>query len=129
MPKQVVSGAMMTCSFGTGPSTLSVLPLNRVTCGGVPAANIMDFAPMVNIPPFIMCTSLSNPTVASATSAALGVLTPMPCVPNVVAPWTPGASNVMIGMQPALDDTSKCNCLWAGMISFSMPGQFTTDIP
>jgi hypothetical protein len=37
------------------------------------AATIMDYAPIVNIPPFAMCQSLANPTVATATTAALGV--------------------------------------------------------
>lgn len=89
MPKQVVNGALLQCSFGVAPSSLVVLPVNMVNVGGVPAANIMDHKPMMNIMPFGMCTSIANPTVASATSAALGVLTPMPCIPNTVAPGLP----------------------------------------
>ena len=129
MGMQVVSGAMMTCSFGAAPSTLTVLPVNRTMVGGPPAANIMDFAPMVNILPFGMCSSLANPTVAAATAAALGVLTPMPCLPMTVAPWVVGAPTVLIGNMPALNDSSKCMCAWAGVISISMPGQFQTQIP
>jgi hypothetical protein len=106
-----------------------VLPVNRVLTSFVPAANIMDNKPMVNIMPFGMCTSPSNPTVAAATAAALGVLTPMPCIPNTVAPWAPGAATVLLANMPALDDTSKLTCLWGGMISVSMPGQMTEDIP
>jgi hypothetical protein len=128
MPKQVVSGAMMTCTFGVAPASLIVLPKSQVLVNGMPAANIMDHQPMVNIPTFGMCSSIANPTVASATSAALGVLTPMPCIPNTVAPWAPGAAKTMIGNMPALDDASKCNCLWAGVISISFPGQVTTDV-
>ena len=88
---QVVATATMMCSFGLAPSVLNVLPINRVTVEGRPAANIMDHQPILNIPPFGMCTSLANPTVAAATAAALGTLTPMPCVPVTVAPWVPGS--------------------------------------
>ena len=56
----VCGGAMMMCSFGMAPSTLNVLPTNRVTTS-MPIATIMDNIPMVNIMPFGMCTSMSNP--------------------------------------------------------------------
>ena len=123
---QVVSTAMMMCSFGLAPSTLNVLPINRVMVEGRPAANIMDHQPMVNIPPFGMCTSLANPTVASATAAALGVLTPMPCIPVTVAPWTPGAPMTLIANQPAVTPSSQCMCAWGGVIAIQMPGSMQT---
>jgi Domain of unknown function (DUF4280) len=129
MPQQVVAGAMLQCSFGVAPSSLLVPPLSRTQSSYMPAANIMDQKPFVNIVPFGMCTSLANPSVAAATSAALGVLTPMPCVPVIPAPWTPGAPTVLVGGLPALDNTSKCMCMWAGVISIMMPGQFTHNIP
>jgi len=129
MPKQVVNGALLKCSMGMAPSSLVVLPVNMVMDGNQTASNIMDHVPMVNIMPFGMCQSLANPTVASATSAAMGVLTPMPCIPNTMAPWTPGSPTVMIGNMPALDDTSKCMCMWAGIIEVVYSGQTTTDIP
>src|SRR5258706_14705013 len=126
MPQLVTAGAAMTCSFGVAPSALVVLPANK-TMVGAPAATIADCIPMVNIPTFGMCSSIANPTVASATSAALGVLTPMPCVPATTAPWAPGSPTVMIGNMPALNDSSKCMCMWAGVIQFTSPGQGTTD--
>jgi hypothetical protein len=122
-------GAMMMCSFGVAPGSLIVLPTHCVQAGGVPAANIMDYAPVVNIPPFGMCSSPSNPTVAAATAAALGVLTPMPCVPVTAAPWAPGAPTVLIGGMPALDSNSKLMCTWGGVISITTPGQFTVEVP
>jgi len=125
----VSMGAMMTCSFGVAPSSLSVVPAKLVMAAGKPAATIMDNVPIVNIPPFGMCSSLSNPTVASATAAALGVLTPMPCVPVVPAPWAPGSPTVLIGNTPALTDASKCTCAWGGMIAFTFPGQVTVNAP
>ncbi|MDP5280597.1 DUF4280 domain-containing protein [Sphingomonas sp. DG1-23] len=128
MPLQMTTGAMMACSFGAAPSTLNVLPANRVMAGNVPAATIMDHAPMVNIPPFGMCSSPANPTVIAATAAALGVLTPMPCVPATPAPWAPGVPTTMIGNMPALNDTCKLMCVWGGVIQFTAPGQTTVQV-
>jgi hypothetical protein len=129
MPQHVCSGAMLQCSFGLAPSTLMVLPVNRMITSNMLAANIMDHVPMVNIMPFGACTSIANPTVASATAAALGVLTPMPCIPVTPAPWAPGAPTVLLGNMPALDNTSKLMCTWLGVISVVNPGQFTEQIP
>jgi len=124
----VCGGAMLQCPFGVAPAPLNVLPQNAVVTS-MPIANIMDNKPMVNIPTFGMCNSLANPTVAAATSAALGVLTPMPCVPNTVAPWTPGSPTVLIGGQPALNNSSKCMCMWGGAIGINVPGQATIQVP
>lgn len=129
MSIQVCMGAMMQCSFGVAPSSLVVLPANCVMTGGPPAATIMDYAPIVNIPPFGMCNSPSNPTVAAATAAALGVLTPMPCVPVTTAPWVPGAPTVLIGNMPALTNSSKLMCTWGGVIQITSPGEFTVMDP
>ena len=118
----------MMCSFGVAPSSLVVLLANR-TMTGTPAANIMDNKPIVNIPPFGMCNSPANPMVAAATAAALGVLTPMPCVPVTAAPWAPGAPTVLIGNMPALNNSSKLMCNWGGVIQITVPGQFQTMIP
>lgn len=129
MAQLVVSGAMLQCSFGMAPSSLVVLPVNKTMGAGPPAANIMDHKPMVNIPPFGMCQSLANPTVASATSAAMGVLTPMPCIPATSAPWAPGSPTVLLANQPILNDTSKCMCNWAGVISINNAGEATVKVP
>jgi hypothetical protein len=129
MPMQVCMGANMMCTFGMAPSSLVVLPVNRVMTSEVPDANIMDHIPMVNIMPFGMCMSPSNPTVAAATAAALGVLTPMPCIPATTEPWTPGASNVLLGNMPTLDNVSELMCMWGGVITFVTPGEFTVMVP
>lgn len=118
MPPNVANGAGMMCSFGMAPSTLVVLPTPRVIVEGQPAATITDAAPLVNIPPFGMCTTLTNPTVAAATAAALGVLTPMPCLP-VTTPWVPGAARTQVGGLPALTMGSTCNCAWGGIIQIN----------
>ena len=129
MGQEVVAGAMMQCSFGLAPSSLVVLPTDRTFAGGSPAATIMDNKPFVNIPPFGMCNSLANPMVAAATAAAFGVLTPMPCLPVIPAPWLPGSPTVLIGNKPALNNSSKCMCVYAGVISINVPGQFTVQVP
>lgn len=126
---QVVTGANLQCSFGVAPSALTVLPANLVMAGGPPAANIMDNKPFVNILPFGMCNSMANPMVAAATAAALGVLTPMPCIPVTAAPWVPGSPTVLIANMPALNNSCKLMCNWGGVIQVLVPGQFTVMVP
>jgi len=118
----VTMGAMTMCSFGVAPCSLIVLPANKVLVD-TPAANIMDNKPIANFPTFGMCSSLANPTVASATAAALGVLTPMPCVPATAAPWIPTAPTVLIGTMPVVDNGSTVMCSYGGCITVTYPGQ------
>lgn len=121
-------GAMIKCSFGVAPSSLVVLPQNRVLVSNMPMANIMDNKPMVNIMTFGMCQSPANPTVAAATAAALGVLTPMPCIPATVAPWTPGNPMTLVGSMPVINNSSTLMCTWGGAIAITSPGQTTTMV-
>jgi hypothetical protein len=128
MGKAVVSGAVLQCSVGASPGSLSVVPPGgRVSANRMAVATIMDFAPTTNVAPFGMCTTLANPQVASATSAAQGVLTPQPCVP-VTAPWTPGSAKVTLGGVPVLTDTSTCTCMWGGTITVKNAGATTVDV-
>lgn len=120
----VVMAATTQCTFGLAPSTLMVVR-PTVLMQSLPAATIADIAPMSNIMPFVMCQSLANPTVAAATAAALGVLTPMPCVPVPVAPWSPGSTTTLVAGVPALVAGSMCNCAYGGTISITMPGTTT----
>jgi hypothetical protein len=129
MPENVCMGATLQCSFGAAPSKLVVLPANKVMTSNVPAANIMDHKPNVNIMPFGMCSSMANPAVAAATSAAMGVLTPQACTPMTMAPWVPGAPTVLIANQPALDTPSKLICSFGGSISIQDAGQTTHQVP
>ncbi len=124
----VCGGAMLACSFGMAPAMFNVLPQNRVVTT-MPIANIMDNKPFVNVMPFGMCSSLANPTVASATAAALGVLTPMPCMPVTTAPWVPGSPTVLIGGQPALNNNCKLMCNWGGVIQITNPGTTNIMVP
>lgn len=127
MPQQVCMGASLMCSFGTAPTSLVVLPKSRVNSSNMPAANIMDSIPMVNVMPFGMCITVTNPAVAAATSAALGVLTPQPCIPVTPSPWTPGSATVLIGNLPAVNNTCTLNCTWGGVITVSNAGQQTVN--
>lgn len=125
----VVATAQCQCTFGVAPSVFNVLPTSRVMIENKPAACIMDNIPMTNIMPFGMCNSMTNPQVAAATAAAMGVLTPMPCVPVIAAPWAPPCATVMIGGKQALSNMAKLTCNWGGVISITNPGAMKTMIP
>ena len=128
MGQQVVMGAMLQCSFGAAPSSMIVTPENRVMAVNRPAATILDNVPMKNIMPFGVCSAPSNPQVAAATAAALGVLTPQPCIPVTSAPWIPGSSTVLINNKPALNNSCKLMCNWGGVIQIANPGQGTVQV-
>ena len=128
MPFQTCTGGQMQCTFGVAPSVFNATPKTVVT-NNMMAGNIMDHVPMLNIPPFGMCQSMANPEVAAATAAAMGALTPMPCVPNTPAPWVPGAPTVMVCNSPALDNTSQLMCIWGGVITFTNAGETNHQIP
>jgi len=127
MGSQVATGAVLQCTFGVAPVPLVVdTPMVMAI---TPAANIMANKPMANVATFGMCSSLANPTVASATAAALGVLTPMPCIPVTAAPWAPGCPTCINQGMPSLNNTSKLMCNWGGLISINFAGQVSESIP
>lgn len=123
----VCGGAVLNCSFGMAPSVMNVLPAARVM-SNMALATIMDNVPFVNILPFGMCQSMMNPTVAAATAAAMGALTPMPCIPVLPAPWVPGSPTVLIGGKPALNNSCKLNCAYGGIISINNPGTMNIQV-
>ena len=129
MGNQVCMGAMCQCTFGAAPSSLVVTPENKTLTSNMPAATIMDNVPMKNIMPFGMCSSMANPTVASATAAAMGVLTPMPCVPALAAPWAAGVPTVLVVGKPLLNHTSKLICSYGGVIQVTMTPALTINTP
>ena len=115
MPGPVATtGTPMMCSMGIAPSLLIVEPLG-VFANDLPAANILNTIPFVNIPPFGLCTSPANPVVIALTAAALGVPTPAPCLPLVVAPWVAPSAVLMDGI-PVLTEGAFCPCVWGGSI-------------
>ena len=119
----VCSGAIMRCTMGTSTANLTVLPVRIVNLTGPPMANISDHKSMVNLAPFGLCRSLGFPPTASATAAAHGHLTPMPCVHNTPTPWMGGKMDYLIKGQPALLKSCKCQCMWGGTISLVTDGQ------
>ncbi|HEV7267467.1 MAG TPA: DUF4280 domain-containing protein [Falsiroseomonas sp.] len=129
MPLWVVDGAALMCTMGTTPAAIGVPPRLMDRVMAKPKAAIMDHKPSVTIKPFGMCLSPANPQVAAATAAALGVLTPQPCQLMTAVPWMPGNLVVSIEAEPGLDDTCKCLCNWAGMISVTFAGQVLNHVP
>ncbi len=127
MGQAVTMGAIIKCNFGMAPSTLMVTPEKKVV-QTTPVANIMDHLPFKNILPFGLCSSLLNPTVATATTAALGVLTPMPCIPVTGSPWVPGSPTIVLGNMPILNNNCKLICSFGGCISILNPGQVKVQL-
>ena len=119
----VCSGAIMKCTMGTNSANLTVLPSRTVFLAGQPQANVIDIQANANIAPFGLCCSLAYPPTEAATAAALGTLTPTPCMPNVQAPWEVGKMDDLIQGQPALLKSCKCQCMWGGTISLVTDGQ------
>jgi hypothetical protein len=124
MGSLVVTGATLQCTMGSTPATFAASGTQESATS--PTGVITDVGPS-SIPPFGLCQSPSNPQVASATTAAGGVLTPQPCLP-VLSPWTPGSSRVTVQGVPALDDSSQCACSWAGTVSVTAAGQSNATV-
>ena len=129
MGQAAVTGATLTCPFALVPTPvpLSVTNNQKVLAGGKPIGTIPDAGAMVNVPSFGMCTTLSNPQVAAATAAALGVLTPQPCIPQTGS-WIPAQGKVMVGGKPCLTGDSSLMCAYGGNISIVFPGQAQVNI-
>ncbi len=123
MSELVVATGTATCTMGTAPAPIKVTSQGKVLAGGKPCGTIADAQGMANVGPFGMCTSLANPAVASATAAALGVLTPQPCTPVPAGTWIPTKPKILVGGKPCLSNDCKMICGYAGSISIVNPGQ------
>jgi len=119
----VVAGAKLSCSQGDQTSILKMPVSHGVYTKDKAKMNTMDYKPYVNIQPFGLCQTLSNPTVAAATAANNGVLKPMPCTPVVTMPWINGKSDQLIENSPALINQSTNMCIYCGTIKVEDDGQ------
>jgi Domain of unknown function (DUF4280) len=130
MPQQVTGTAVIACTFSLGGAPSTFMPTPRtVLSSSLINGVIIDNIPFTNILPFPMCMSPSNPAFIAATSAAMGVPTPVPCTPVTPAPWVPGAPTVLIANIPALDNSCKLTCVLGGVISIMFPAQITHNVP
>lgn len=120
----VVTGAQLMCPFGASPAVLNAS--SQATCLGCskPVATITDVSPGTNITTFGMCSSMANPQVASATAAAMGVLTPQPCTVTPLGTWTTSAPGIIVGGKPVLTADGCLMCsMGMGKITITSPGQ------
>lgn len=124
MKPLMVQGTLLKCSFGNVPTPMMVLPDKKVN-SMLPVAVKSDHVPFLNILPFGMCSNPANPLVAAATVAALGVLTPMPCIPCTLQEWTNACANVKVRGTEALNVDAKLSCFFGGSIQAAMPVQPT----
>lgn len=122
MPLLVCQGAILKCSYGNVPTPLMVMPSQKVK-NILPVAVKSDNIPIVNILPFGMCSNPLNPMVLAATAAALGVLTPVPCIPCTLQAWKSPCKKVKAGGKEVITTDSKLKCLYGGEIQVSFPGQ------
>lgn len=125
MTNPVTTTAVCTCSFGALPIMLPVTSQNTVLMCNLLAATIMDN----KCTSFGMCSCPNNPAVMAATSAAMGVLTPSACTPVTLTPWAPGVPKILICGKPLLQDSSKLNCFYGGVITVSLTPAKTIQTP
>lgn len=119
MAVMLVSGAQLTCPFGSAPATLNKAPDTVQGCQKALLC-ISD----LTIPPFGTCASLANPQVAAATAAAMGVLTPQPCQCIPAGPWNPGQGKILVKGKPVLTSDATLICgNGMGTITVINPGQ------
>ena len=124
----VVTGGKAMCSMGLGVFNLTAA--GNVMIENKPVLTTKDIAFGANIAPMgaVMCQSLANPMVASATAAALGVLTPQPCTLVPAGMWIPGTMNCRVKGIGIVDSSCSLMCAYAGKISITFPGAVKTTV-
>ena len=118
----IIQGTLLKCSFGNAPVPIMVLPDKKVN-SMLPVAVKSDHIPFLNILPFGMCSNPANPMVIAATAAAMGVLTPVPCIPCTVQDWTGACGKVKIKGKEVINMDSRLQCLYGRSIQTAAPMQ------
>jgi hypothetical protein len=124
----VCVGALTSCPFGVAPGALTFLPTSMVLGGAGPLGSCADCVPFLNVAPFGVCSSMMNPTTAALTAAALGVLTPGPCIPTPAGMWIPTQPTILTAAGPILTSDSMLICAFGGVIKINMPAEFMVMI-
>ena len=127
MAYPVVAGGTCICTMGTTPGQINPTNQSNIRIAGKPVASTVDIAPMTNVGSCGMCQSLANPAVASATAAALGTLTPQPCVPVPAGTWI-CSGKVRVAGKTVLTNEGSLKCAYAGDITIKDPGQRTVRV-
>lgn len=130
MPQFLTTATLLECTMGAAPVPFVADELPGAPKEmGLTCATMIQFIPMKNVMPFGMCKSMANPTVAAATAAAQGALTPMPCVPVTTAPWAPPSTCTKYMGIPMATVQSVCACSFGGVIKVSqaLPGPGKTQ--
>ncbi len=117
----VVKGAKLKCSCGDQECSLQLMNHDS-KIKGKEQANIMDFAPMMNVLPFGMCSSMLNPALIAAKAASNGAVQKVPCIPVIPAPWLGGKMNKLVKGAPALLKSSTLMCAYMGQIKIQDDG-------
>lgn len=118
MDPVLTSGSAIKCSLAVPPGTSFLIGQpTPAFAAGATVVTIAMIAPYTNIVPFALCKAQANPLVIAATAAAMGTPTPAPCLPAVVAPWSPASQSTKVAGMAAALKSSKCTCAWGGSIS------------
>jgi len=127
MATVLVTGGTLKCPFGDAISKFTATNAPTMKISGQMIGTINDAAGGMNIASFGMCKSLANPAVQAATAAAMGVLTPQPCMPNT-SRWIAIGIVTMNGKQ-VLSNECCIACAYGGTVSVVDPGQHLVSLP
>lgn len=101
----VVEGAIIQCSMGSIPSSLTLLTGHFIQASSKNICLLKDNLPNINIKPFGICSLMH-----------------IPCMPATPMPWTTDTTHKFSSGIP-ITENSKLICTRGGLISVQNPGQ------